>query len=154
MKGVFFPGWEVGGGACLWSDGELCVCSRQQLSVPEFHLSCHCFVITASALALSEGVASSAASECVFSVARAGHVQSKNKEDFFFFFFCNSAATLLFFSNSALLIRSSLLVAIRGCDRLTPIMQLSKKSALLTRPNTIIKKNYQQIPCFKNGPNC
>lgn len=130
-------------------------CSRQQLPVPQFHFSCHCFVITASALALcafSEGVASSAASECVFSVASAGHVQSKNKEGDFFFFATllqlRTAETLLFFSNSALMIRSSLLVAIRGWERLTPIMLLSKKSALLIRPNEIIKESYLQIPCF------
>lgn len=167
MKGVFFfplfffrigGGW---GGLVCGQRATVCrpssaSCSRQQLPVPQFHFSRHCFVITASALALCafwEGVASSAASECVFSVASAGHVQSKNKEGDFSFFFsqfcCNSTAeTLLFFSNSALMIRSRLLVAIRGCERLTPIMLLSKKFALLIRPNKIIKESYLQIRCF------
>lgn len=151
MKGVFFPGWEVGEGLVCGQTGN-CVLQSATAACPRVLFFLPLFYNYSSASALSEGVASSAASECVFSVASAGHVQSKNKEDFFFF--CNSAATLLFFSNLALLIRSGLLVAIRGCNRLTPIMQLSKKSALLTRPDKIIKESYLQIPCFKNGPNC
>lgn len=148
---LFFPGWEVGEGLVCGQRVTVC-CSRQQLPVPEFHFSCHCFVITAPALALcafSERVASSAASECVFSVASAGHVQSKNKEGDFFAILLqlHSRDAFVLFKLSTL-IRRSLLVAIRGCGRLTAIMLLSKKSALLIRPNKIIKESYLQIPRF------
>lgn len=152
-------GW-LGGGSPVWSEGPCVPGPPQRAAVGNSCLSRssifsrHCFVITASTLALSalwEGVASSAASQCVFSVASAGHVQSKNKEGDLFFGggeFCCTAKTLLFFSNSALVIRSSLLVAIRGWERLTPIMLLSKKSALLIRANEIIKVRYLQIRGF------
>lgn len=126
-------------------------CGRLQLSVPQSRSSCHCFVITASALvALSWKESPPRQRLRVYLVSWVPDTSKvRMKREIFLHFCSNSTAeTLLFFSKWALVIRSSLMVAIRGCERLTPIMLLSKKSAPLMRPNKIIKGSYLQIPYF------
>lgn len=97
MKGVCFcsPFFGVGG-AYLRSEGDCVPVLLNKLQsatavcpgVP-FFLALFCNYSLGTLCAVSEGVASSAASECVFSVVSAGRVQRKNKEGAF----CISAAT-------------------------------------------------------------